>query len=101
MGRVWCPDGKQSDLSLPAFISSAHGASSGVSALLPSMQLPEYQELKEAEDEWSKFMDDTDLNNNALQPTMKSVQALWYEPIVKRTTTISSTNRQSQQKEPA
>ena len=64
------------DLALPAFLSSAHGAAAGVKALLPEGFTGEYKELDEATEAWT----DT-LLNNAVQPVNKTVQALWDVPL--------------------
>ena len=67
------------DLCLPAFISSAHGATSGMRTFMPNYQTDQYQDLQDAESEWA-----TVLLNNAVQPVAKSVQALWDAPIFEK-----------------
>ena len=66
-----------SDLALPAFISSAHGATLGANSLLPDpISTTVYQNLEEAESSWRELVPD-----NVMQPNNKSVQALWDKPL--------------------
>ena len=63
-------------IALPAFISSAFGAESGVKSLLPDTHAGNYVELEEATEAWKCA-----LLNIAMQPSIKSVQALWDSPL--------------------
>ena len=66
-----------SDLALPAFLSSAHGATLGAnSLLLNQISTNAYQNLEEAESSWRELIPD-----NAMQPSNKSLQALWDKPL--------------------
>lgn len=61
------------DIALPAFLSSAHGASGGMSQLLPGHESSTNEVsmlLIKAEELWSEC-----LNNNVDHPLLKSVQA--------------------------
>ena len=73
---------RASDLALPAFLASAHGAACGMERLLPAYIAEEsYQEISVAESLW-----DQRLNNNAMQqPANKSVQAAWDAPLYEDT----------------
>ena len=67
-----------SDLALPAFLSSAHGARAGMEKLLPSAVSDQpYEDIATATDKWSELV-----NHNAEQPQNPSVQAAWDEPVV-------------------
>ena len=66
-----------SDLALPAFLSSSHGAASGGNSLLPEqISNKVYHNLEEAEFLWRELIPD-----DTLQPTIKTVQALWDTPL--------------------
>ena len=67
-----------SDLALPAFLSSAHGAQHGVKKLLPDISENEYTDLVDANQMWENR-----LNNNASHPKTLSLQAEWDKPIYK------------------
>ena len=66
-----------SDIALPAFLSSAHGATLGANALLPEqIATGEYRVLKEAELLWREIVPEA-----TMQPNQKSMQALWDTPL--------------------
>ena len=72
--------GKASDLALPAFISSAYGATNTVKKLLPDfIDTDSYQELLDARNAWAFILQD-----KAEQPSNLSVQALWDAPMYKK-----------------
>ena len=65
------------DLALPAFLSSCHGAKGGAEALLPQRMLgTSWPLLEEAGNLWKECV-----NNNALQPSNPSLQAAWDTPL--------------------
>ena len=68
-----------SDLSLPAFLASAHGAGNAMATLLPEgITNEDYQLKEEAYTLWNESLN----NNNPLQPSNTSVQAAWDQPLV-------------------
>lgn len=80
---------RATDLALPAFLASVHGADSGVSKLLPPELTQEHEEcpvVAEAATLWKERVVDSnvDENNNCQQPTVKTVQANWDTPIYER-----------------
>ena len=63
-----------SDISLPAFLSSAIGAREGMNNLLPQHILEnDYQALVDAEIAWKEALN----NNDAMQPENPHLQASW------------------------
>ena len=77
-----------SDLALPAFLSSAWGASSGAESLLTEEVLEAgYKQLDRAEEKWDECFrldDPLPFPECALQPENKSVQAQWDAPLYEK-----------------
>ena len=66
---------RATDLSLPAFLSSAHGAQQGMRKLLPQPIFDnEYQARLDAETAWGETFNN---NGDAVQPENKNLQASW------------------------
>ena len=69
---------KATDLALPAFLASAHGADAGVKKLLPTEIFDQgYPEVEDAETQWKARFN----NNDVQQPNNYSVQSYWDKPL--------------------